>query len=441
MKFNEHTGVMDDKYVSLGLEWLCQVQGDKNTFLSRLESAQHKYIIVTNESAYCGKDFDIKLYGSDIVASFFAQAKSLLDNRRVYDVSIASHIIPWVKQLGRNSHLIDAIPGARDRARRMLEDETVYPDTALFELAVAGNYADRGYQVEFIPEQKGIAKTPDLKYRDKGGQEFYIECKRLQKGKYETDEKQCHRVLINHTKTMGILEKFNLWMDVTYKSEVKDVPHDYIYEHLKQYKNQHYAWNDAYGQGVVRPVSLYPLLTDILINGSIMFNTKFARLMKGAALRDEYYNIYARAKPDDRDNRFVELVLQAALVTWRCVNEASFEGRSKYVTSLLKTIDDQLLNYGPGIAHIAIDVDVQGDVADKRRQKNVEAISRFKPDSRLCRTMVHYMVPRIDEDSAWMVDETSDEFLNYPPGLGITPRVAVFTDSEILDNDLPGWRQ
>jgi hypothetical protein len=55
--------------------------------------------------------------------------------------------------------------------------------------------------------------------------------------------------------------------------------------------------------------------------------------------------------------------------------------------------------------------------------------------------MVHYMVPRIDEDSAWMVDETSDESLNYPPEFAFTPSVAVFTDSEILDNVLPGWRQ
>lgn len=441
MEFNEHTGVMEDKYVAIGLEWLSQMQDDKKTFLSRLQSAQHQYIHVTNDAAFFGKDFDINLYGTDIVASFFAQAKSLLDNRRAYDVSIASHIIPWVKQLGRNCYLINAIPGARERAKRMLDDKKVYPDTALFELVIAGNYADKGYQVEFIPEKKGVAKTPDLKYRDNEGREFYIECKRLQKGKYEAEEKELHNALINNKEVIKILWGFNFWIDITYKSELKSIPHDYIYEHLKNFNNQHYSWSDAYGQGVVKPVSLYRLHEDILKNGSIMFNTKFARLMKGAALRDEYYNIYARAKSDDRDHRFIEFVEQASLVTWRCVNPTSFESRSKHVTSLLKTIDDQLLSYGPGIAHIAIDVDIQGDVADKRRQKNAEAISRFTPRSKLCRTMVHYMVPRIDEDSAWMVDETSDESLNYPPEFAFTPRVAVFTDSEILDNDLPGWRQ
>lgn len=160
MEFNEHTGVMEDKYVAIGLEWLNQLQDDIKTSLSRLQSAQHQYIHVTNDAAFFGKDFDIKLYGTDIVASFFAQAKSLLDNRRAYDVSIASHIIPWVKQLGRNCYLIDAIPGARERAKRMLDDKMLYPNTALFELVIiAGNYADKGYQVEFIPEQKGIVKN------------------------------------------------------------------------------------------------------------------------------------------------------------------------------------------------------------------------------------------------------------------------------------------
>lgn len=317
----------------------------------------------------------------------------------------------------------------------------MYPDTALFELVIAGNYADRGYHVEFIPEQKGIAKTPDLKYINSEGYEFFIECKRLQKGKYETDEKRLHMALINNTEAINILGRFNLWVDITYKSELKDIPHNYIHDHLKRFDKQRYSWDDAYGQGVVKPVNLYNLHEDILRNGSIMFNTKFARLIKGAALCDENYNIYARAKPDERDRRFIEFIVQASLITWRCVNPKSFESRSKHVTSLLKTIDDQLLPYGPGIAHIAIDVDIQGDVADKRRQKNVEAISRFIPRSKLCRTMVHYMVPRIDEDSAWMVDETSDESLNYPPGLALTPRIVVFTDSEILNNDLPGWRQ
>lgn len=441
MKFNKHTGVMEDKSVLLGLEWLCQASGDRSDLISRLEMAQDKYISATSTPANFGKDFNINLYGTDVVASFFAQAKSLLDNRRAYDISIASNIIPWIKQLGVNYHLIDSIPGAKDRARRMLENETVYPDTALFELVIAGNYAERGFQVEFIPERKGIAKTPDLKYRDQEGREFYIECKRLQKGRYELDEKKHHETLINYKETAGILNRFNVWMDISYKSEVKDVPRNYIYEHLKKYNHRYYSWDDIHGSGLIKPVNTQPLIIDIMSNGSIMLNTKFARLLKGTALRDEYYNIYVRASHDDRDSRFVEFVHQASLVTWRCINEASFDGRSKHVTSLLKKIDDQLMNYGPGIAHIAIDVDVQGDVADQRRQKNIEAITRFKPDSKLCRTMVHYLVPRIDENSAWMVDETSDEFLSYPPRFDITPRVAIFTGAEIFDNDLPGWHQ
>lgn len=441
MEFNDHTGVMEDKDVAIGLEWLGQMQGDNNKFQTRLQSAQHNYICVTNDAEFFGKDFDINLYGKDIVASFFAQAKSLLDNRRAYDISIASHIIPWVKQLGRNCHLINDIPGARERAKRMLDEEKVHPDTALFELVIAGNYADKGYHVEFIPEQKGIAKTPDLKYFDNKDQAFYIECKRLQKGKYETDERGLHNKLINLTGALNILETFNIWLDVTYNSELKDIPDDYIYGHLKNFNNRYYAWDDFHGRGIVKAINLNKVHEDILKNGSVMFSTKFARLMKGAALRDEYYNIYARAKPDNRDPRFIEFVEQASLVTWRCINPTSFESRSKHVTSLLKTIDDQLLTYGPGIAHIAIDVDIQGDVADKRRQKNDEAISRFAPRSNLCRTMVHYMVPRIDEDSAWMVDETFDERLSYRPELNLTPQIAVFTDSQILDNDLPGWRQ
>ncbi|MBN0379600.1 hypothetical protein JTM61_36845, partial [Pseudomonas aeruginosa] len=99
---------------------------------------------------------------------------------------------PWMYQLGQCVDFLDNVSGAVERARRMLESNTVYPDTAMFELILAGNYAAIGYEVEFIPERKGIAKTPDFKCSLDGGGEFFVECKRLQKGPYSVQEENAH---------------------------------------------------------------------------------------------------------------------------------------------------------------------------------------------------------------------------------------------------------
>lgn len=44
-------------------------------------------------------------------------------------------------------------------------------------------------------------------------------------------------------------------------------------------------------------------------------------------------------------------------------------------------------------------------------KKNYAAIVNFEQKSKIVRLNVHYLVPRIDENSAWMVDETADDFL------------------------------
>lgn len=156
-------GIEYDKDVWDGLEWLASILPDEQHFYGRLAKAQRNYIVATSKAANFCKPFDPSWYGPDLVASFFCQARALLDNRRAYEFSSASHIIPWVKRLGQCAELLNGIPGATDRARRMLLNEKVVPDTGLFELVLAGNYAALGYEVEFIQEQKGISKTPEFK--------------------------------------------------------------------------------------------------------------------------------------------------------------------------------------------------------------------------------------------------------------------------------------
>ncbi|HGV8175676.1 hypothetical protein [Escherichia coli] len=434
-------GVMLDSDVIAGLEWLASTQENKQHFYQRLAKAQQFYIATTQKAANFGKQFDPEWYGSDVVAGYFAQAKSLIDNRRSYEVTNASNIIPWVKQLGVCAKSLDRITGARDRAIRMLKNTTVLPDTALLELVLAGNYASEGYEVEFIPEQKGIAKTPEFRCRLGDGDYFFVECKRLQKGPYVKQEILQHHIRSHLAELHIKSKKMNVWTDVTYLCEVKDAPENYIISHLKNFKGVFYEWNDDYGKGTIRPANLNLIREDITENGSLLVNTKLARLIKGSPLEDENYQVVAMGRPDERDSRFITKVKLASLITWRCINEKSFDARSRHVTKTLAEIDNQLLDYGLGVGHIALDVDIQKDVADKRREKNYAAIVNFEQKSKIVRLNVHYLVPRIDENSAWMVDETADDFFTHDLVKYVIPLTKIFPEAEVFANDQPGWHQ
>jgi hypothetical protein len=88
-----------------------------------------------------------------------------------------------------------------------------------------------------------------------------------------------------------------------------------------------------------------------------------------------------------------------------------------------------------------MDVDVQKDVADKRRSKNHNAAKKFASKSDIVRLNIHYLVPRVDEKSSWLIDETVDDFYTHDLVKEIIPVMQAFPDAVLLDNGLPGWHQ
>jgi hypothetical protein len=187
-------GVEQDAGVLAGLNWLASTTGDAKAFWRRLEAAQTRYRHFTEARGNLGQDPELVALGPDIVAAYLAQAKSLLDGRRTYDIALASRCIPWVKQIGVNVKELSKISGAAERAGRMLADHKTEPDGALLELLMGGNYAAEGFKVAFVEEAKGRAKSPDLHLFVPGSKDpVAIELKRLRQGAYERDERIRHR--------------------------------------------------------------------------------------------------------------------------------------------------------------------------------------------------------------------------------------------------------
>jgi hypothetical protein len=439
------SGIDHDPDVRAALMWLAGTSGDASTLIERLKSAQQTYRQFTASAENRGQDPVLGNIGADVVAAYLAQAKSLLDDRRSYDPALASKTVPWVKQLGRNVALLDGIAGARERAARMLRAETVAPDSAMFELVMASNYAAEGLSVAFIDEAKGQSRTPDLRLSlPELPDPFVVECKRLGRGQYEQEEHARHRQLYRNAAELIDARGLSVHIDVTYTRELAEVPETYLADHLRQAMLSRivtpsggYPWRDEFGFGEVRPANLAAVRADTR-NSSLYFGTKLARLLSGRVVRETGYHLAAAADPDGRDPRYIDKIHYGSVVTWQCIAPRAIERKSRYVKGKLVEADRQLQGHGIAIAHLAMDAELACESSDLRQARNKEAITAFRPRSPLVAIYIHYLVPRISEEHSWLLDETVDTF--SPSNEPIEP-TRIFPGSTLVENDLPAWKQ
>ncbi len=265
-----HNGVEEDEDVQAALTWFAAVSGSPKAFVERLVCAQQAYRTITASPSNLGQNPNLGAISQDVVGAFLAQAKSLLDDRRSYDPSLASQIIPWVKQIGRNVNALPYIPGANERAARMLRAETVAPDGVMLELVMAANYAADGLDVAFIEEAGGHARTPDQRLSASGSAKpIFVEYKRLKRGQYEIQEEAQHKELFLKAAELIYERRLSVHVDVTYTQELREVPDRYLADCLMRALSSPiitpagYPWRDDCGFGVVKRADLAAVRQDI----------------------------------------------------------------------------------------------------------------------------------------------------------------------------------
>ena len=435
-------GVEKDPEIAAALVWLATSSGDAPAFFARLIAAQQRYREVTSDVAARGKDPSWSELGPDIVAAYLAQGKSLLDDRRSYDFALVSHVAPWLKQLGANLSALAQVEGASDRALRMLRKSQVLPDTALFELVMASNYAEEGFNVTFIEE--GPGKTPDLRLSSgESDSELFVELKRLQQGDYEIEERRRHAEIFRQLEPLLHEQGLSVDVDVTYEKELADVPVDYLLQQVKRalaspiLLSGDYPWRDEFGSGLIRDANVAAVRRDTR-ESYLYFGTKMARLLSGRVVSENNYHLAAQASANSEDPRYIDRMEFGSVVTWQCIAPKAIERKAKYVRSKLAEADRQIAGHGRGIIHIAMDAELHSEASDLRRQRNQDTLGTFQMNSQAAIVYLHYLVPRVSEDHSWLTDETVDVFsrLERPP-----PPFPAFPSSTTLDNDDPAWRQ
>ena len=283
---------------------------------------------------------------------------------------------------------------------------------SLYELAAAIRYAREDFDVEFAPESS--TRTADFRVGPPDGtKDLYVECKRLRASDYELREHASMRALSAPLAMLIREKRLSIFIDVTFTAELVKLPHSYLAARVASavgsalYLPKGYPWRDEYSEGIVREAGIDAVHVDTREDGPLIVGPKMWRLLTGELLPSGPYQIMLRGQSDERDARYVDQVDYASALSWHCLAPRSIDARARHIFSLLADIDRQLATAPMGIAHVGMYAERDTISADRRRQRNLEAVGRFRAQSKLIDIYLHYYLPRVSERQSWTIDETA----------------------------------
>ena len=437
--------------IEAALRWFFEICENPLELAERIEAARSHYRDKTNfeDGRWVSRDpfegFD------DRMAIILAQAVGDLRDIRTRDLYLAAETLPFLKMIGAHLDLLRHIPGATERARRMLRSREPHPDSGIFELVVALRYArEDELLVEFIPEQNRrmadfLIRPADDDPLDEIIKEIHIECKRLRPSDYEKTEERKAQEILNDINNFIHENKISLCVDVTFTAELSEVPADYLLRKLDAITNskilvpRSYPWKDEFGEGIVNAADLDAVHRDTE-HTSLILGSKLARLLAGGERLEEHFHLVCGGTPRPRDSRYIDELDYGTVVFWRCLAEESVDARARHIRSKLADIDRQVEHAPLAIAHIGMDVERDKVTADLRWERNLATVRSYRPDSQLMEVDLHYFLPRVSENVSWIIDETVEPCSRaYRPFLD-NPRVLGGTEENVIRNQ-PVWRQ
>ncbi|MYM37465.1 hypothetical protein GTP38_24370 [Duganella sp. FT94W] len=437
--------------IEAALRWFFEICDNPLELAERIEAARSYYRDQTDfaDGRWASRDpfegFD------DRMAIILAQAVGDLRDIRTRDLYLAAEALPFLKMIGAHLDLLRRIPGATERARRMLRRREPHPDSGIFELVVALRYArENELLVEFIPEQNRrmadfLIRLADDDPLEEAFKEIHVECKRLRPSEYEKAEEQKAQEILNGINSFVHENKISLCVDVTFTAELKEVPADYLLRRLDAITNSKvlvpgsYPWKDEFGEGVFKAADIAAVERDVA-DTFLIVGSKLARLLAGGERLEEHFHLICGGTPHSGDPRFIDQIEYGTVVFWRCLAEESVDARARYIRTKLADIDRQVEHAPLAIAHIGMDVERDTKTADLRRERNLVTASSYHPDSQLMEVDLHYFLPRTSEVTGWIIDETVEPCSrNHGPFLE-NPRVLDGTEENVIRNQ-PAWRQ
>jgi hypothetical protein len=403
----------------IGAAWLAEL-ADKRRWPSRLEATRARFETARAEWA---RGNMVPLYDPrDTVAWYVFQANAYANDRMNWIPEEAVRIVPTLTRLGREIETLLRIPGAEARAARLMNAERAQPDAGLFELVVGLAYQRAGWNAEFVPEQRGQSKTPDL-LAQKGKRRWAVECKRMDRSSYQAKEKARGDALSRPVHDLALQAGRSISMTVVFDSELVELPDDYLERRAAAFQDDptRNRWADEGGMGIIREID-WRLARKVLDVDDVYFgSTRMIELLLGRYDHDLAHNMAGRWRPARERPFWAEALYQASVVSWKNKSFEATRKKARHFRSIVADAARQLPADRPGVVHVGVESWSGGDVDAARHIFNRLEMLDFDPgESRLRWVYGEYVAPEVTTRSneSWAIEETS---ASYRVGRHSTP--------------------
>lgn len=374
----------------------------------RLEGAKALFLAARNQWE---RGSEASLYDqADAVAWYILQAETFAVDRQFLVPDAMARIVPFITRLGKELDLLRTVRGVEARAARMMVSDKRQPDSGLFELLVALAYRRGGWMVEFVSEQPGITRTPDLNvYRPRS--RWAVECKRLVPSTYAARERARGIELAKPVHTLSLARGESVVVEVNYNIELAAVPDDYLVKHVSQAIDRRSLtpWTDVVATGQVRPVK-WALARGVLKKDDVYYgSSRMIELLSGSYNHEADHSMAAKWRPATKRPLYAEAVYQASVVSWTSRSKEAATQKARHFKSTLAKAEGQLPADRPGVIHVGIEGGSGATIAAARHVRNFLEARHFRPtSSRLRWVYGNYFVPELTtaKHETWALTET-----------------------------------
>lgn len=338
---------------------------------------------------------------------FLGQAS--LDHPTVYDFLFGSRVVPILRAIGRNLHLLKNVEGVEQRVQRMVGAERRQPNGGLFELLVAAAYRREGGAVRFLSEQAGVKRTHDLDVRIRG-EEWAIECKRMELGEYTEKERSRARELWLPTAHELARRGLNVLAQVQFASELESISPEYLAHHAIQWMEGGYlrphGWQDRHGSGIIGSLDMGPLTSLLKTDDVALHSSRMVELLTGRYRRNAKVIQVLRVSRGDNP-LYVTDCLQAIVLDWDSQAPAAIDGKARDVLKRLADGTRQLPDHRPGVVHLGLEAVDGDDVEARRYEKVLSTIANFDSEGKpLEYVYINWFAPESPSNKPEAFDET-----------------------------------
>lgn len=394
----------------------------KSEWEERRASVEDKIRVRPQSADPFSKSLDqgiLQVVNDDQIGWYLYLVETYLFEPHKYEFFQGARIVPIFKRLGQDLEELLQIDGIRRKVKNIIKVRKSEADPLIFEILVALLWKKNGWITTFLNESK-TGKTPDLKV-EKGGETFFIECKRQKKSSdYVYRETKKRQILISHINKE--LLKRNLLLDIVFHVELESLEDTYLKELFSEYFNSSTIPSNICVPGIldirisginIQKVNSYlenylvknhsPIL-NYLIGGKSMDNLAFT-----SGLIGKFYRI----GDGEVGNEFVGAIRNAYGVISYCDAEGAVSAKARDIKGQLHSALSQFQPKQNVIVYIGMETFDGPEVESKRLGKIQVTLNDLGiKGADLKWLFLHFFQSYSTPKQNWVLDETVKSFGN-----------------------------